>query len=199
MDYALFALGAAMFAVSFWQWKSGRREAINKEEIIQLQGELVKAKQDVSLLLDELKSVSEQVVNEISEKIGAAQELGAAIPEAAVQNVVNTVPKATDIQAKPVVTIDPVVVETAERIAKSAIKSAARPQAKKEPKVIDINLHKQSQEAASGRNMGARFETVYTLSDLGYSISEIAKQLQMGRGEVELILSIRHREGTGLS
>lgn len=195
MDYALYTLGVIMLGLGFWQWKAARRSnVVDAEEIKLLQGELEKAKKDVGLLLDELKSVSEQVVNELTEKIGEVQEMKAHPLS------VSAVPgdnDGTDSPPAPVntaVVIDPVVAETAERIAKSAAKSAFRPQAKKEPKVIDLNLHKQSQEAVGHRNMSARFETVYTLSDLGYSISEIAKQLQMGKGEVELILSIRHRE-----
>lgn len=175
MDYALFALGVIMLAWGFWQVKFGRRaEVFNVEEIKLLQEELVKAKEDVGSLLSELNSVSEQVVNEISEKIRAAEEIKIE----------------SGTLAAPSVGIDPVAVETAERIAKTVAKS----QIKKEPKVIDINLHKQAQESAGSKNMGSRFETVYTLADLGYSISEIAKQLQMGKGEVELILSLRHKE-----
>lgn len=177
MDYALFALGLIMLAWSLWQFKFGRRaEGFNVEEIKLLRDELVKAKEDVDALLNELTSVSEQVVNDISEKIRAVEEVKpvatAAMP---------------DVQPAG---IDPVAIETAERIAKTVAKS----QLKKEPKVIDINIHKQTMEAAGSKSVGSRFETVYTLAELGYSISEIAKQLKTGKGEVELILSLRHKE-----
>lgn len=173
MDYAIIALGIIMLAWAFWQAKFGRRnEAFTVSELKLLQEELARAKKDVDLLLNELNTVSEQVVNVISEKIREAEEVRIAAP----------VPPA----------VDPVAAETVERIARSAAKSQAKP--KREPKVIDLNLHKQTQETAGARTAGPRFETVYTLADMGYSISEIARQLQMGKGEVELILSLRHKE-----
>jgi len=173
LDKVLFVLGLFMLAWGCRQAKAARRAgAQGAEEIVLLQEELQKAKKDVGLLLAELNSVSEKVVNEISEKIRAAEEVKIKVP------------------APSTVEVDPVAAETVERIARSVSKS----QAKKEQKVIDLNLHKQNQEAAVTRPAGGRFETVYTLADLGYSISEIAKQLQMGKGEVELILSLRHKE-----
>ena len=173
MDYVIIALGIIVLAWAFRQAKFSRRnEAFTVHEQKLLQEELTRAKKDVDLLLKELNTVSEQVVNVISEKIREAEKVKIATPAS--------------------LSVDLVAAETVERIARSAAKSQAKPN--REPKVIDLNLHKQAHEAAGARTSGPRFETVYTLADLDYSISEIARQLQMGKGEVELILSLRHKE-----
>ena len=36
-----------------------------------------------------------------------------------------------------------------------------------------------------------RYEAIYRLADEGRTVEEIAQQLQMGKGEVQLILSLR--------
>ena len=174
MDYVLLALGIVLVAGWCWQKRNGRlHDGTGAGETKVLQEELSKARTEIRLLLDEINTVSEKVVNEISEKIREAENLKLQAPET------NEAPK-----------IDPAA-ETAVRI----VKSAARKQAKREHKVIDLSEHKQTHEAAAGAKLtGSKFDTVYTLADLGYSISEIAKQLQKGKGEVELILSLRHKE-----
>ncbi len=40
--------------------------------------------------------------------------------------------------------------------------------------------------------MVERYESVYRLADQGHTVEEIAQQMQSGKGEIDLILSLRH-------
>lgn len=58
---------------------------------------------------------------------------------------------------------------------------------------MDMTLDDYGAQPSDGQGrMAERYEQVYRLADQGRTVEEIAQQTQAGKGEIELILSLRH-------
>ena len=57
---------------------------------------------------------------------------------------------------------------------------------------VDVTVDDAGVQPTAGQGRRPdRYEAIYSLADQGHTVEEIAQQMQMGKGEVQLILSLR--------
>jgi len=184
MEYLLFIAGVALVTLGFLMEHPKFKEKftnpmierswqLEEQRIQQLRQATLTAREDVAALLVELERASEAVVASIDEKIRELRE--ESIAKEGVASVTREGENRQELS----------------RIIREKAKEA--PMAvKKKPRVkkltVEVNEERQEEIELTGRQA-----TVLSLSRQGHSPGEIARLLQMGQGEVELILGLKTR------
>ncbi|MDA8233815.1 MAG: hypothetical protein M0Z31_03230 [Clostridia bacterium] len=199
MEYFLFFAGVILVALGFLMEHPRFKEkvtnpmvergwAIEEQRITELKRSVITAREDVASLLVELERASETVVQSMEAKIKELQAL----------NLTSNVSSGSSVSKQEsyqgLSNIKPEKVK--EEL--SIIKQSSR--AKKPNGSKNINRPRKVQSTATDEGFSleekestGRQATIHSLAREGRSVNEIARLLQMGQGEVELILGLRSR------
>lgn len=126
--------------------------------------EIKKVIEDADEIITELNYTSEMVVKEIEEKMRSLRE--------DMKNISSTAVKAAPVESSIPQTVKPVVMA-----------------AGKKKKMVNDNEEKDGQPAA---RLNQKQQAVFEYASQGMSVTDIAKQMNIGQGEVMLILSLKN-------
>ncbi len=199
----LIFIGILLVGLSFWIGKTeSARQQEEFRQLNQTREELLTAKKEVGTLLEQIETVSEKVVQEIS----------ARVEEAKLLDKEQRIPEGTDEEN---VELDEEIEEEIDREIEEEIDEGEKTRGS----VLQMRKKAYSEETAMGKkiifpwrkdnfinkghsaankNLPAnetppKHQMVYAMDKLGYSSEEIAKQLKMGKGEVKLILQLKRK------
>lgn len=188
----LAAAGLVFVILAFWLGRSqATREREELAEYKKIKDELGKAKIEVSSLLEQLKAVSEKVVEEITTTVhetrrsiketavSAIETKGPEQPNENYSGTLEPLDNHREPQAGPGLNIKSASVRKTILFPRKKERSSAK------PGIVN------PREAES--DVPVKHQLIYTMANLGYQEAEIAKQLDLGRGEVRLILQLKRK------
>jgi len=197
--YLFIFLGVIFIALAVWRGRVS--DVIRQQEIQeyrQLKEDLRLARSDVEMLLDQLENVSEKVVTDISAGIEEAEILkdlnlgevtethtGEAIEadkedaiEADEGGTVETKSRSLEVNSGP-----------ASAMTKKINNTIMFPRTSASPADDATGIARQVLKP----ELPAKHQMVYAMERLGYPEDEIARQMNIGKGEVSLILQIKRK------
>lgn len=206
-------------ALAVWKGKvQSAQQQQELEEIKRVRDELLDAKQEVGVLLEQLEVVSEKVVEELSAKVDEMRQYELKTTDI---DRPGTDPETDMIgQAHSETTDDlPEIDETAASLeegpdAEDADNSQGGIEVDSfssfKPRNVSRNSTgktimfpgrkdsgSRSESVASGKEpeqgLSPKHQMVYAMDKLGYSEEEIAKQMKIGKGEVKLLLQLKRK------
>ena len=206
MVYLFTFLGIAFIGLAFWREKY--RDLLRQrdmEEYRELNKDMRQTKEDVQQLMDELASVSEKVIEEINaglEKAEALEEKAGAMEEKAENMAETPVTGKSEsskgsgliLHEKEPAEIRRMVIrdkkeEKTNRIAGTKNKTIIFPNNSEKPGAPKDK----SQKPVLETEIPAKQQMVYAMDRLGYPEEEIARQMNIGKGEVRLILRLKRK------
>ncbi len=209
MVYLFIFLGVVFIGLAVW---SGRVTEIRRQQEVQefrrLHEDLKLARNDVEKLLDQLETVSEKVVADISASIEEAETLkDLKIYEDSEEDSgetvkVKSVPEEAHSGPAPDTAEQDNKTEKANNTEKSSNNGLNKTKATGKNNTI---LFPRSSVPQGGEQEGtsrsdskpkeipAKHQMVYAMERLGYPEDEIARQMNIGKGEVSLILQIKRK------
>ncbi|MHB8172274.1 MAG: DUF6115 domain-containing protein [Thermincolia bacterium] len=199
MEYLLFFAGVTLVALGFLMEHPRFKEkvtnpmvargwAIEEQRINDLKQNIVNAREDVASLLVELERASETVVYSMEEKIkelNALQTSATQVPDNTFSDKVSPSPLSEKNQAKALEHL--VEAKKSTRTRKITGIRSANQQGKGQGAPLKNEITSQEKEPAS------RHAMIHKLAQQGHSVNEIARLMQMGQGEIELILGLPSR------
>jgi hypothetical protein len=194
LTYILFGLGILFILLGFIDiFPRVKQSYLDAEDLYKWQkqkNEVTQAKEDLMELMDELRRVSDQVVENIELKVQEVQNLRISSEfQQTVQPKVNK-NNSNEKQAHNENQIANEVYQKLEnldgKVRGSNLKTAKIKADKKKP----------SNEVKGNKAEAATIDKhtyIYQLAKEGLSVEEIARKVQVGKGEVELIIGIKQR------
>lgn len=197
MDNWLILLGILIIALALWKERKKENHITSEvNNYKQIRDELVTAKKEVQVLMEQLEAASEKIVEEISvglEEIKHHSEQLAVTADTTVEEFsTNDVTE----QGK-----EPVAREIPEFEA-APVKKKVPPIKKKADNTIVFPSQKSkhwNKEAAATNEHPAlstpppKQQMVYAMATMGYTEEEIARQMKIGKGEVSLMLQLKRK------
>ncbi|WP_418790208.1 hypothetical protein [Phosphitispora sp. TUW77] len=177
MSYLFIFLGAIFVGLAVWRGRVS--DVIRQQEIQeyrQLKKDLRLARSDVEMLLDQLEAVSEKVVADVSAGIEEAE----IIKDLKILEVMEKEKE----KEKPQNNSGPVSVT-----AKKTNNTIMFPRSFASPEDEGAS----TASLVSKMELSAKHQMVYAMERLGYPEDEIARQMNIGKGEVSLILQIKRK------
>lgn len=220
MTNLLLVLGIVFLGLALWKGRAqsaGEQKELN--EFRQLRDELLEAKKEVGSLLGQLEQVSERVVEEITSKVREYKSLEA-LDNSRRNETAAILSGKTDSSKSETLLPDDDYVEyededddedndsqalLAEEVVRHSVermRETIRPRSAIKGKTIIFPRAKSAAEvkytAAANRREPVnetppKHQMVYAMSKLGYSEEEIAKQMKIGKGEVNLMLQLKRK------
>ena len=199
MEYLLFFAGVTLVALGFLMEHPRFKEkvtdpmvargwAIEEQRIKDLKQNIVNAREDVASLLVELERTSETVVHSMEEKIkelNAIQTPAIQVPDNKFSDEVSPSPLPEKNQAKALEQL--VEAKKSTRTKKTTGIRSANQQRKGQGAPPKNEITPQVKEPTGRHTM------IHELAQQGNSVNEIARLMQMGQGEIELILGLPSR------
>lgn len=182
LTYILFGLGVLFILLGFVDvFPKVKQNYLDLEEIQRWhkqKNEVNQAKEDLEFLLEELKNVSDQAVKSIEAKINEAKIIN--FPDKAKLSYISEQDAESD---------------STKNITKA---NNCTDIIKDKPNKVKNNIDNKSEKKSiasdsNNNNIIDKHTYIYQLSKQGVSVEEIAQKVQMGKGEVELIIGIKRR------
>ncbi len=175
IEVVFIGAGILLLVVAYWL---GTRIKVEVESAPAMQAapalspeNATKLQASVTELLNEIQTLSRDVTIDLEQKLLELKEL---LQLADMKREELSSEMVEDIEVRE---------KTAERQTNKAV-STDRPSP-------ELQITVEDDEAPSLPN---RYQQIYQLADQGYSLDEIARDVQMGKGEIQLILSLRTKD-----
>ena len=207
MVYLFIFLGVIFIALAVWRGRVS--DVIRQQEIQeyrQLKEDLRLARSDVEMLLDQLENVSEKVVTDISAGIEEAEilkdlNLGEVTETHTGEAIEADKEDAIEADEEDAIEADEGGTVEAKSRSLEVNSEPASAMTKKINNTIMFprNSASSADDAASiarqvlKPELPAKHQMVYAMERLGYPEDEIARQMNIGKGEVSLILQIKRK------
>ena len=216
MTNLLLVLGIAFLGLALWKGRvNSAEEQKELNEYRQLRNELLEAKKEVGSLLGQLEQVSERVVEEITSKVREYKSLEVLdnyrrnetppILSGKTESSETEILMLNDDDEEYEDENDDAQVCLAEEVVRHSVermRETTRSRSAVKGKTIIFPRAKGTadvkNDAATGKKESAsetppKHQMVYAMSKLGYSEEEIAKQMKIGKGEVNLMLQLKRK------
>lgn len=186
MDKLLVAAGIIIIIFVFWKdWTRESTLQKEKEDGRLLLGELADARREVQILLEQLETVSEKIVDEISY----------GLEEIKIQ-VSSAVEKRTDVEESDADTREGKTGSS--RVVKRLRSGKAAVSGQTAGSKRQREKPKNEQNSSPGKDtyekdILPKHKMVYAMADMGHTEEDIAKQMKIGKGEVTLLLQLRQK------
>jgi len=156
-----------------------KRDLEEKSEVISIRNELRELLADSSEMVDELNRFSDYIVTKVDEKYSEYM------------NLIKSVPETKEVDARSEVTYDETTAEVAASLNIPIFSEVFNIDIKKEEIPFSEDVKPiSSMTESKNNNINPRHSEVIRLFEEGMSDSEIAKALNMGKGEVQLIVGL---------
>ncbi len=179
MDKLLVAAGIAI--IIFILWKEWAKEATlqkEKEDGRLLLNELADARREVQILLDQLETASEKIVDEISY----------GLEEIKIQ--VSSAIEKPDDEAAAGNNKDEKTIKKSKVLKRTRSENSSKKEKSKQTSA-------QKAQSAVVKEVPPKHQMVYAMADMGHTEDDIAKQMKIGKGEVSLLLQLRRKGEEG--
>lgn len=203
MDNILVFTGIVMVGLALW--KDRLRDIKRQKELqesIGIRDELLKVRKEGAVLLEQLEVASEKIVEEVSsgleqikwakkEKNDYQSPFEGSISGNFGTPVENTIVKSTK-EINLLNDFNPIEINQVTQ-KKSKNRTIMFPP----NKGISEKNEKQGDRDLSENRIPAKHQMVYAMARLGYSVDEIARQMKIGKGEVNLMLQLKRKGEEG--
>lgn len=208
MENLLVGVGIAIILFSLWKdWANETTLYKEKEESRRLLRELIHAKKEVRVLLDQLETVSEKIVDEISFGLEEIKlQVSSAVENRSEKDDTNLNPD--NVPEKTAASRLPKKLRLAKASSPSDVNTASlipeKTAAPRKQKAVDNKKQKEpviekelSEKEPNEKQLPPKHQMVYAMAEMGYSDEDIAKQMKIGKGEVSLLLQLKRKGEEG--